>query len=212
MHYVGGVKARFWFDPLCPWAWITSRWMHEVTGIRDVQVTWKVMSLAVLNEGQEVPEQYAEAMAAAWGPVRVCIAAEQAFVMERPDVVGELYTAMGTRLHLQSRTDYATVISESVAEVGLPAAIAEAAHDASFDEALRASHDEGARLVGPDAGTPIVAIADRNGTEVGLFGPIMTPAPLGEDAGRMWDGFVLMVQTPGFYEIKRTRDVEPQFD
>ena len=180
--------------------------------MRDVQVTWKVMSLAILNEGNEIPPQYAEAMAAAWGPVRVCIAAEERFGAERPDIVGELYTALGTRLHLQSRTDYAKVIAESVAEVGLPASIAESAHDSSLDEALRASHDEGTRLVGPDAGTPIVAIADRNGEEVGLFGPIMTPAPLGEDAARMWDGFVLMVQTPGFYEIKRTRDVEPQFD
>lgn len=186
--------------------------MHEVMGMRDVQVTWKVMSLAILNEGNEIPPQYAEAMAAAWGPVRVCIAAEQHFGAERPDITGELYTALGTRLHLQGRTDYATVIAEAVAEVGLPASIADAANDPSFDAALRASHDEGARLVGPDAGTPIVAIADRDGKEVGLFGPIMTPAPRGEDAARMWDGFVLMVQTPGFYEIKRTRDVEPQFD
>ena len=197
---------------MCPWAWITSRWMHEVMEMRDVQVTWKVMSLAILNEGNEIPPQYAEAMAAAWGPVRVCIAAEQGFGAQRPNIVGDLYTALGTRLHLQGRTDYATVIAEAVAEVGLPSSIADAAGDAAFDAALRASHDEGTRLVGPDAGTPIVAIADRNGAEVGLFGPIMTPAPLGEDAARMWDGFVLMVQTPGFYEIKRTRDVEPRFD
>jgi len=206
------MEARFWFDPLCPWAWITSRWMHEVTAIRDVEVEWKVMSLAILNEGNEVPPEYAEAMAAAWGPVRVCIAAQEGYGAQRPEVVGELYTAMGTRLHLQSRTDYAKVIEESVAEVGLPDSIAAAAQDATFDDALRASHDEGAHLVGPDAGTPIIAIADREGTEVGLFGPVVTPAPLGEDAGRLWDGFVLMVQTPGFYEIKRTRDVEPQFD
>jgi len=206
------MKARFWFDPLCPWAWITSRWMHEVTAIRDVEVEWKVMSLAILNEGNEVPPEYAEAMAAAWGPVRVCIAAQEGYGAQRPEVVGELYTAMGTRLHLQSRTDYAKVIEESVAEVGLPDSIAAAAQDATLDDALRASHDEGARLVGPDAGTPIIAIADRDGDEIGLFGPVVTPAPLGEDAGRLWDGFVLMVQTPGFYEIKRTRDVEPQFD
>ncbi|MGA0209591.1 MAG: disulfide bond formation protein DsbA [Candidatus Nanopelagicales bacterium] len=197
---------------MCPWAWITSRWMHEVMEMRDVQVTWKVMSLAILNEGNEIPPQYAEAMAAAWGPVRVCIAAEQQFSAERPDIVGELYTAMGIRLHLQSRTDYAQVLTESVAEVGLPASIAAAARDDSLDAALRASHDEGAHLVGPDVGTPIIAIADRDGKEVGLFGPVITPAPLGEDAGKLWDGFVLMVQTPGFYEIKRTRDVEPQFD
>jgi hypothetical protein len=206
------MDARFWFDPMCPWAWITSRWMHEVIGMRDVQVTWKAMSLAILNEGNEVPAQYAEAMAAAWGPVRVCIAAEQQFSAERPDIVGELYTALGTRLHLQSRTDYATVIEESVAEVDLPASVAAAAGDSSLDVALRTSHDQGMRLVGSDVGTPIVAIANREGKEVGLFGPIITPAPLGEDAARLWDAFVAMVQTPGFYEIKRTRDVEPQFD
>lgn len=205
------MKARFWFDPLCPWAWITSRWMQEVTEIRDVQVEWKVMSLAILNEGKEVPAEYAEAMAAAWGPVRVCIAVQEEYSGQRPEVLSELYTAMGTRLHLQSRTDYTKVIEESVAEVGLPDSVATAAHDSSFDGALLASHNEGMRLVGLDVGTPIIAIADREGTEVGLFGPIVTPAPLGEDAGRMWDGFVLMVQTPGFYEIKRTRDVEPQF-
>ena len=186
--------------------------MQEVTEIRDVQVEWKVMSLAILNEGKEVPAEYAEAMAAAWGPVRVCIAVQEEYSGQRPEVLSELYTAMGTRLHLQSRTDYTKVIEESVAEVGLPDSVAAAAQDASFDHALRASHDEGALLVGPDAGTPIIAIADREGAEVGLFGPVVTPAPLGEDAGRLWDGFVLMVQTPGFYEIKRTRDVEPQFD
>lgn len=180
--------------------------------MRDVQVTWKVMSLTILNEGNEVPAQYAEAMAAAWGPVRVCIAVEQQFSTDRPDVVGELYTALGTRLHLQSRTDYAKVIHESVAEVGLPGSIAAAAGDESLDVALRASHDEGMRLVGSDVGTPIVAVPNGAGQEVGLFGPIITPAPLGEDAARLWDAFVAMVQIPGFYEVKRTRDVEPRFD
>lgn len=186
--------------------------MCEVEKLRDVQVDWRVMSLAILNEGNEIPPQYAEAMAAAWGPVRVCIAAQEQFAAQRPSVVGDLYTALGTRLHLQSRTDYPEVITESVAEVGLPADLAAAATDSAWDEALRASHNEGAALVGPDAGTPIVAIPDREGVEVGLFGPIITPAPLGEDAAKLWDGYVLMVQTPGFYEIKRTRDVEPQFD
>lgn len=186
--------------------------MHEVAAVRDVEVEWKVMSLAILNDGKEIPPEYAEAMAAAWGPVRVCIAAEVEYAGQRPGVVGELYTAMGTRFHLQGRTDFQKVIEESVAEVGLPETLAQAAQDPSYDEALRASHDDGTRLVGPDAGTPIVAIPDRDGVEIGLFGPVVTPAPLGEDAARMWDGFVLMAQTPGFYEIKRTRDVDPQFD
>lgn len=186
--------------------------MVSVEGLRDVRVEWRVMSLAILNEGNEVPPQYAEAMAAAWGPVRVCITAEQQYGAERPSIVGDLYTAMGTRIHVEARTDFAEIIKESVAEVGLPEAVSAAATDANWDAALRASHDEGAGLVGPDAGTPVLAIPDRQGEYVGLFGPIVTPAPMGEDAANLWDAYVTMVQTPGFFEIKRTRDVEPQFD
>lgn len=203
------IKADFWFDPMCPWAWLTSRWMLEVERIRDVEVQWHVMSLAILNEHNEIPPQYAEAMAAAWGPVRVCIAAEQAV---GPQILGSLYTALGTRLHPEHRTDYARIISESVAEAGLPASMAAAADDPSLDEALRASHREGTSLVGADVGTPVIAVPGAGGGRVAFFGPVVTPTPLGEDAGRLWDGTLLVAGTPGFFELKRSRDVEPQFD
>lgn len=203
------IKADFWFDPMCPWAWLTSRWMLEVERIRDVEVQWHVMSLAILNEHNEIPPQYAEAMAAAWGPVRVCIAAEQAV---GPQILGPLYTALGTRLHPEHRTDYARIISESVAEAGLPASMAAAADDPSLDEALRASHREGTSLVGADVGTPVIAVPGAGGGRVAFFGPVVTPTPLGEDAGRLWDGTLLVAGTPGFFELKRSRDVEPQFD
>lgn len=203
------IKADFWFDPMCPWAWLTSRWMLEVERIRDVEVQWHVMSLAVLNENNEIPPEYAEAMAAAWGPVRVCIAAEQAV---GPQILGPLYTALGTRIHPEHRTDYATIISESVAEAGLPASLAAAANDPSLDEALRASHSEGIALVGADVGTPVIAVPGAGGGRVAFFGPVVTPTPLGEDAGRLWDGTILVAGTPGFFELKRSRDVEPQFD
>jgi len=202
------IKADFWFDPMCPWAWLTSRWMLEVERIRDVEVQWHVMSLAVLNENNEIPPEYAEAMAAAWGPVRVCIAAEQAV---GPHILGPLYTALGTRIHPEHRTDYATIISESVAEAGLPASMAGAADDPSLDDALRASHSEGISLVGADVGTPVIAVPGAGGVRVAFFGPVVTPTPLGEDAGRLWDGTLLVAGTPGFFELKRSRDVEPQF-
>ena len=203
------IKADLWFDPMCPWAWLTSRWMLEVQQIRDVEVQWHVMSLAVLNENKEIPPQYAEAMAAAWGPVRVCIAAEQA---EGPQILGPLYTAMGTRLHPERRTDYATIISQSVAEAGLPASFANAATDPAFDEAVRASHLEGISLVGEEVGTPVIAVPGPNGGRVAFFGPVVTPVPLGEQAGLLWDGTVLVAGTPGFFELKRSRTTEPQFD
>lgn len=197
--------ADFWFDPTCPWAWMTSRWMTEVEQVRDVDVRWHVMSLSVLNEGRDLPADYRAAMDRAWGPVRVIIAAQQA---HGDDVVKRLYDAMGTRIHPGGRgKELDAVIAESLAEVGLPAELAEAATTDAHDEALRASHQGAMDIVGDEVGTPVVAI---NGT--GFFGPVMTPAPKGEDAGRLWDGFVLVTGVPGFYELKRTRTARPQFD
>lgn len=202
-------KVEFWFDPMCPWAWITSRWIHEVSAPRDLDVTWSVMSLAVLNEGKEVPAAYADLMAAAWKPVRVCIAAEVEF---GKSVLGPLYTALGTRIHVQGRKDYDTIIAESLAEVGLPEALAAAADSENFDAQLRASHARGISLVGEDVGTPIIAIPGASGEPVAFFGPVITPMPVGEDALRLWDGAVLVASVPGFYELKRTRTQGPSFD
>ena len=196
--------ADFWFDPLCPFAWATSRWMEEVERVRPVRVRWHVMSLAVLNEGKELPEAYRESMATAWGPVRVITAAR----IEHGDhVVKALYDAMGTRLHPGGRSDRAAVIAEALAEVGLPAALADHATSDRYDAELRASHQDGISRVGEDVGTPVVAF---NG--VAFFGPVVTPAPRGEAAGRLWDGCVLVAGTPGFFELKRTRTQGPVFE
>lgn len=197
--------ADFWFDPVCPWAWMTSRWMTEVMAVRDVEVRWNVMSLAVLNEGRDLPEDYRRSIDDAWGPVRVITAARLA---HGDDVVKPLYDAIGTRLHPGGRQgERMAVVAEALAEVGLPAELLEAASSDAYDDALRASHQGAIDLVGEDVGTPVVAV---NGTA--FFGPVMTPAPKGEDAGRLWDGFVLVTSVPGFYELKRTRTQGPVFD
>ena len=201
--------ADFWFDPLCPWAWITSRWMLEVEQVRDVRTRWHVMSLAILNEGRSgLSEQYRERMARALGPVRICIAAEQA---QGPDILLPLYTALGTRLHVERRGreegEAETVVTEALAEAGLPGSLAAAAISTEYDDALAASHHAGMDPVGDDVGTPVIHF---NG--MAIFGPVVTPAPRGEAAGRLWDGVILCTGTEGFFELKRTRDQRPRFD
>jgi 2-hydroxychromene-2-carboxylate isomerase len=197
-------RVDFWFDPICPWAWITSRWMLEVEKVRPVKVTWHVMSLAVLNEEKEgLPERYRESMRTAWGPVRVLIAAEQ---REGPDVLGPLYTALGTRFHHQKAPRDRETIAAALAEAGLPAELADAMDSAEYDAAVRASHAEGIERVGPDVGTPIISV---NGTSV--FGPVVSPIPRGEAAARLWDGLLLIAGTDGFFELKRSRTRKPIF-
>lgn len=195
----------FWFDPLCPWAWITSRWMLEVQQVRPVQVRWHVMSLAVLNEGKtDMSERYVELMKQAWGPVRVAIAAEQRF---GPEVLGPLYTALGTRFHHEKLPKDRATVEAALAEAGLPAELADAMESTDYDEALRASHAEGIERVGYEVGTPIISM---NGTSI--FGPVVTPIPRGEAAARLWDGVNLVTQTDGFFELKRSRTRDPIFD
>ncbi len=195
----------FWFDALCPWAWITSRWILEVAQVRPVEVTWHAMSLAVLNEGKaDMPERYQELMAQAWGPMRVVTAAEQKF---GSSVVEPLYTALGTRFHLEKAPRDRATIEAALAAAGLPADLADAMDSTEYDDALRASHRDGIERVGYEVGTPVISV---NGTSI--FGPVVSPIPRGEAAAKLWDGVLLVTQTDGFFELKRSRTRDPIFD
>jgi 2-hydroxychromene-2-carboxylate isomerase len=196
--------ADFWFDPVCPWAWMSSRWMLEVERVRDVRVRWHVMSLSYLNEGRDLPEDYREIMDEAWGPVRVVVAAAAA---HGDEVLLPLYTALGTRFHLQQRPKDRATVEDALTEVGLPVALAQAMTSADHDEQLKKSHHAGMDQVGMDVGTPVISVDG-----VAFFGPVVSPAPRGEAAGHLWDGVLLVAGTEGFFELKRSRTRDPIFD
>ena len=194
----------FWFDPVCPWAWMTSRWMLEVEKVRDVKVTFHIMSLSVLNDGRDLPAGYREFLDNAWMPARAALLVEQRHGSE---VLREFYTALGTRFHPGGEEVGPGPVAEALAEVGADADILDIAQTDAVDDDLRRSHHEGMDPVGDEVGTPVIRV---NG--MSLFGPVLSPAPKGEEAGRLWDGFVNVTAYPGFFELKRTRTVDPIFD
>jgi 2-hydroxychromene-2-carboxylate isomerase len=196
-------RADFWFDPRCPFAWITSRWMLEVEKVRDVKVVWHQMSLAYLNEDRDISEDYRTMLKTAWGPVRVVMAAQQE---HGPEVLGPIYTAMGERIHVQGQEADKEMAIGALEDAGLPVELAEAWDDPSYDEKIKTSHHEGMDAVGDDVGTPTIHF---NGTA--FFGPVITKAPRAEEAGKLWDGVIAVASYPLFFEIKRSRTAKLDF-
>jgi protein-disulfide isomerase-like protein with CxxC motif len=194
----------FWFDPICPWAWIASRWIHEVVKVRPVTPHWHVMSLSVLNSDKDVSDQYKQLLATGWGPVRICIAAEQQY---GPEVLGKLYTAFGTKFHLEKAPRERATYEAALKEAGLPISLADAAESTEYDEALKASHKDGMDRVGYEVGTPVISVKGAS-----IFGPVLSPIPRGDAAAKLWDGVLAIAETDGFFELKRSRTRDPIFD
>lgn len=197
-------QVEFWFDPICPWAWMTSRWLDDVARQRGFEPTWHLMSLALLNEGRDLPEQYVELMAHAKRIARFVNGVAQ---QSGPELLKPLYDAIGSRVHPGGRNDYDVILGEVLAELELDPDLIRLADSDEYDESLRVSHHSGIDRVGEDVGTPIIAVG-----EIAFFGPVISPAPTGQEALDLWDGVVAVAAYPGFFEIKRTRTVGPIFE
>jgi 2-hydroxychromene-2-carboxylate isomerase len=197
-------SAEFWFDPVCPWAWMTSRWILEVEKVRDISVQWNLFSLAHLNRDKDLPEEYKSRLIRSWQSTRVIAAAQKE---NGSSITLPLYTAISSRIHLKKMDVGVVLFEEALTEVGLNPALAQAMSDESFNAAIIESHDRGIALVGNDVGTPIISVGGA-----AFFGPVISPAPKGEEAGKLWDGVVGVASYPGFFEIKRSRTVGPIFD
>ena len=197
-------EAEFWFDPVCPWAWMTSRWILEVEKVRDISVKWNLFSLAHLNRDKELPEEYKSRLIRSWQSTRVIAAAQKE---KGAGVTLPLYTAISSRIHLKKMEVVAPLFEEALSEVGLKPALAAVMNDESLNAVIIESHERGIALVGNDVGTPIISVGGA-----AFFGPVISPAPKGEEAGKLWDGVVGVASYPGFFEIKRSRTVGPIFD
>ncbi|MBZ8178264.1 disulfide bond formation protein DsbA [Corynebacterium poyangense] len=193
--------VKFWFDVTCPFAWQTSRWMKEVEKVRDVEIQWIPMSLSVLNEGRDLPEDYLKLMELAWAPARICAAVAE----HEPEKLDALYTAFGTHIHEEGNREFDSLIPQVLEEVELPAEFAQYAEGGAIDQSLRNYHQGAMDAVGDEVGTPVLQLG-----ETAFFGPVITRVPRGEEAGEIFDAAVRLAQYPYFFEIKRTRTERPQ--
>lgn len=200
-------SVKLWFDVSCPFAWKTSRWIKEVEKHRDIELEFVPMSLAILNDGADIPADYAEKMKANWGPARVFARVKS----EQPEKIDELYTAMGTLVHEEGveKKDgfgaYDETIKKALEQVGLDAAYFEVANSEDADDELKKYHQSSVEAVGEPSGTPIVQFGD-----FAFFGPVITRYPEGEESGKLFDAVYEMGANPYFFELKRPRTEMPQ--
>lgn len=196
-------SVEMWFDPICPFAWITSRWLLEASKVREIDVTWNVMSLAYLNKDREMDAAHTESFAKSWGAVRLVAAVRE---KHGNASVLALYNALGERIHHKKEKVSDELLAGAILDAGLPAELLAESADERWNAPMIASHERAVSMVGNDVGTPVIAVG-----EAAFFGPVISPAPQGEDAGKLWDGFALCVAIPGFYELKRARKGGPDF-
>lgn len=198
-------KVEFWFDPVCPWAWMTSRWIQEVERLRDgVEVDWNVMSLAILNEDRDMNDAHKKSHAFS---KRACQVAAGVKAELGNEAMVKFYDTIGTINHNEGRSGEEGTLEEAVEKDGVPAEFVTRAENGEFDELLLASHNGAIDRVGDEVGTPVIAV---NG--VAFFGPVISPAPKGDMALQLFDGVVAAAGYDGFFEIKRSRTRGPQFD
>ncbi len=196
-------RVDLWFDPICPFAYATSRWILEVEKVRDIEVHWNVMSLGVLNEDKNPAPTEDEDVLARWIPARTSTAVAET----APEKLGEFYAAVGYDIHVNGHRDFEAASRRALAEIGLEDSLVDDAKTDKYDDAMRATHEEGISKVGQDVGTPILAFG---GTA--FFGPVITRVPTGEEAGKIFDGAVALASYPYFFELKRSRTERPTFD
>lgn len=208
---------EFFFDAVCPWAWITSRWVSEVQQLRDYDVTWRFISLKFINEhrtDEAYDDDYRASHMAGLYAHRVCDELQQGHGNE---AVGILYTELGRMIHHERRrrelsADPVSFMKDALGRGGLPVDLASAALDDAHDVAIRASTDEALRRTGRDVGTPIITFRPGQPDEGSFFGPVISSIPRGEQALRLWDAVELMATTSGMAELKRSIRSNPVFD
>ena len=200
-------SVDFYWDPVCPWCWITSRWMVDVGQQKQIQVNWKLFSLKLINKDREVPEDYKILHGIGLKALRVAAAVRREF---GNDGVGQIYTVMGARYHHdEGDIDEPSALTEILRTCGLPARLSAAAEDEALDKDIQADMDQAIAKAGTDVGVPQIVLDGGKGP--GFFGPVMSPAPTGEDAVKFWDAIIAAGRNPGFFELKRTREVGPVF-
>ena len=197
----------FYWDPVCPWCWITSRWMIDVGRQKRIHVNWKLFSLRLINKDRDISERYVILHEMGLEALRVAAAVGKDF---GNDGIGEIYTAMGARYHHdEADIGDSEELEEILKTCGFPTTLAAAAKDESLDEVIQADMDQAIAKAGTDVGVPQIVLDGGQGP--GFFGPVFSPAPTGEDAVKLWDALIVTGCTPGFFELKRTREVGPVF-
>lgn len=199
--------VEFYWDPVCPWCWITSRWMIDVGSQKQIQVNWKLFSLKKINAGRDIAKDFKILHEMGLRALRVAAAVRKEYGNEG---IAKLYTVMGTRYHHDKEDiDEPEVLDKILQTCGFAKQLADAVNKNAWDKMIAADMDQAIAKVGRDVGVPLIVLDGGKGP--GFFGPVFSPAPSGQAAVELWDAIIVAGRTPGFFELKRTREIGPQF-